>query len=208
MNSLKHNNITFISLLGLSLAVHIIVFSTIHYFKTSNHEISIVSPYQQSNWFSVALTKAKQLPRNAESKIKTTPSTSSVKNLSANQINKKSNSEKNTTEVNVAEDKINKSQQYTPLLIRQIKSEISRHFNYPAFARRKGWQGKVLLEFDISHAGIISNIEIKNSSGYEILDHAAQKSLSQVQRIKLALNMDLPRNIHLQIPIIYQLTKG
>jgi TonB family protein len=208
MNSLKHNNVVILSLLGVSLAVHAIVFFAIHHFNVNNAEISIIPPYQQSDSFSVAFAKTNTSLPNIESNKKIIPSTSPSKKQLAEKNNTKLNPDKKITNINLHKTSPNTSKNNKALLIRQVKSEISHHFDYPMFARRKGWQGIVLLEFNVSNVGIINNIEIKKSSGYEILDQAAEKSLSHVQRINVALNMDLPLNTRLQVPIVYQLTEG
>ena len=194
------------SLLGISLAVHIIVFFVIRYFTLYNSDISIIPPYQPSS-FSVAFENSSTSARNVDTS-KNIPTPLPIKKLASDKKNKTVISDKKSTEIKSHKKSLNKSQQNKALLIRQVKSEISHYFNYPTFARRKGWQGIVLLEFNVTHTGIINNIEIKNSSGYEILDRAAQKSLSHVQRINIAFNNNLPLNTRLQVPIAYQLTKG
>ena len=207
MDSLKHNNITLISLLAISLVIHAFVFFAIHYFTENNLDISIIPPYQQSSNFSVSLEN-KTAMRDTKSKKKTNPIPLQNKIFYKNKNHKTNNSYTGTTKTELLHISVNKTQQNKALLLQQINSEISHSFNYPAFARRKGWQGKVLLEFNVSHTGIITNIEINNSSGYEILDHAAKISLSQIQSLKSAANLNLPLNTRLQVPIIYQLTEG
>ena len=194
------------SLLGISLAVHIIVFFVIRYFTVNNSDISIIPPYQPSS-FSVVFENTSISVRNVDTSKKI-PTPLPIKKLASEKNNKTVISDKITTEIKLRNKSLDKSKKYKALLIRQVKSEISHYFNYPTFARRKGWHGIVLLEFNVTHAGIISNIEIKNSSGYEILDRAAHKSLSHVQRINISLYNNLPLNTRLQVPILYQLTEG
>lgn len=194
-----------ISLLGLSLAMHILGYYATHYFTTDNVNITLIPPYQPSSHFSVALESSKQ----STDKIKFNKQVTAIPShkkiiFEKNKTNRNKKSSHNNSKITSA----NNSQTNKALLIRRLKSKINQNFNYPSIAQRKGWQGIVLLEFNISHAGFISDIKIKNSSGYAILDHAAQKSLSYVQRVKLAVNMNLPINTRLQIPIIYQLTNG
>jgi len=45
--------------------------------------------------------------------------------------------------------------------------------NYPAIARRRGWQGSVLLRFELTPDGLARNISVESSSGHELLDEAA-----------------------------------
>lgn len=44
---------------------------------------------------------------------------------------------------------------------------------YPSTARRRGWEGEVLLLVEVSAAGEVSKITVKRSSNYSILDRAA-----------------------------------
>lgn len=44
---------------------------------------------------------------------------------------------------------------------------------YPSTARRRGWEGKVLLLVTVSARGEVSKVVVKRSSGYRILDQAA-----------------------------------
>jgi len=44
---------------------------------------------------------------------------------------------------------------------------------YPAVARRRGWQGSVLLKFQLTTDGLAQNITVARSSGHQQLDQAA-----------------------------------
>ena len=48
---------------------------------------------------------------------------------------------------------------------------------YPALARKRGWQGTVLLELVIEEDGSVSLLEIRNGSGHRILDKAALEAV-------------------------------
>lgn len=50
---------------------------------------------------------------------------------------------------------------------------VNRPPAYPLLARKRGWQGTVLLEVDVRSDGMVENIEIKESSSYELLDREA-----------------------------------
>lgn len=206
MNSLKHNNNRFMSLLVISLATHLCVLFAIHFFNTNKLHAAIIPPYQDNSVFFATIKEIKPALKKTEQQQVLKSPNKNIKTIKRQETEKiiSNNAAKN----NHTDTQATSSQQYSALLIKQIKSDVSHHFNYPSFARRKGWQGQVLLEFNISDTGIINNIEIRSSSGYEILDNAAQESLSRVHHIKIARNMELPSSLRLQIPIIYQLTKG
>jgi len=44
---------------------------------------------------------------------------------------------------------------------------------YPELARQRGWQGTVLLVVKIDASGRVTNVEVEQSSGYQLLDAAA-----------------------------------
>lgn len=48
---------------------------------------------------------------------------------------------------------------------------------YPWEARRKGWEGVVILKVDVSRSGIPSSVTVEQSSGYAVLDESALKTV-------------------------------
>jgi periplasmic protein TonB len=82
-----------------------------------------------------------------------------------------------------------------------IREALATHFRYPLIARKRGWQGEVLLSFDVDSDGRISHVQVSRSSGYRALDEAALRALDQVGRVEQA---PLVR-VSLQLPVTYQL---
>lgn len=82
-----------------------------------------------------------------------------------------------------------------------IRLELARHFSYPLLARRRGWQGEVLLAFQLAADGRIHDARIARSSGHGVLDRAALKALERVAPLK----HNSPAGITLKIPVIYRL---
>jgi periplasmic protein TonB len=82
-----------------------------------------------------------------------------------------------------------------------IRKALAAHFRYPLIARKRGWQGEVLLSFDVGSDGRISHAQITRSSGYRALDQAALRALGQVKRVEQA---PLVR-VSLQLPVTYKL---
>lgn len=86
-----------------------------------------------------------------------------------------------------------------------LREELSRHFHYPVVARKKNWQGKVLIEFTITSNGDITQLHISASSGYEVLDNAAMDAINRIRaddKLTPALN---GQNVVITLPITYQL---
>jgi periplasmic protein TonB len=58
-----------------------------------------------------------------------------------------------------------------------IASIISRNTRYPRFAEELGISGTVVLEFVVSKEGVVNDVAIVKSSGYDILDKDAIKTV-------------------------------
>ncbi len=81
---------------------------------------------------------------------------------------------------------------------------VTQRLSYPAIARRKGWQGVVTLELHIEPDGLISDLQVNETSGYPALDHAAVKSL-QLASIPGAGAWLHGRSIDMLVPVEYRL---
>lgn len=93
-------------------------------------------------------------------------------------------------------------------ILSQIRHELAQYFYYPPLARRKGMQGTVLLGFGISGQGAVRNIRVVKSSGYAILDLAAQDAMQRLQRLSWYANSMHGKDIDLELPVIFRLTEG
>ena len=81
---------------------------------------------------------------------------------------------------------------------------VTQRLSYPAIARRKGWQGVVILALHIESDGLISDLHVNETSGYAALDKAAIKSL-QLASIPGARQWLHGHSIDMLIPIEYRL---
>ena len=81
---------------------------------------------------------------------------------------------------------------------------VTQRLSYPAIARRKGWQGVVTLEMHIESDGLISDLQVNETSGYPALDQAAMKSLLTAS-IPDAQQWLHDRSIDMLIPVEYRL---
>ena len=86
-----------------------------------------------------------------------------------------------------------------------IYSQLARYFTYPMIARQRGWEGRVLLDFNILPTGKISTIRVVHSSGHAILDHSAVYSLSRVKRITSVSQLLEGNILAMQLPVIFRL---
>lgn len=90
-------------------------------------------------------------------------------------------------------------------LLGEIRDQLSRYLTYPQRARRRGWEGEVLLALHISQQGKLQDIQIVNSSGYASLDRSAINSLSRIDKLRLPTSAALQKPLKLQLPVIYRL---
>ncbi len=90
-------------------------------------------------------------------------------------------------------------------IIGHVRKRMQYHFTYPRLARRQGWQGQVLLGFQVDHTGSIQHIHVKQSSGYAILDNSAITALHKIGRVENNEAGFFNKNWQLEIPIIYRL---
>ncbi len=75
---------------------------------------------------------------------------------------------------------------------------------YPREARRKGYEGEVLLRVEVLPNGRVGQIEIRRSSGYEILDRSAMETIKQWRFIPAQKGEDRV-TFWVNIPIKFQL---
>ena len=61
----------------------------------------------------------------------------------------------------------------------KIGSAKNPHPTYPLIARKKGWEGKVLIQAEINRDGNVSKIKILESSGFKILDNTSLETLKK-----------------------------
>jgi protein TonB len=87
----------------------------------------------------------------------------------------------------------------------QLFTDLQRHFEYPALARRQGWQGTVQLSFVVEPNGALERIRVARSSGHEVLDRSAVSALRRVEPLPQARHWLDGRALEMNIPVIYRL---
>ena len=75
---------------------------------------------------------------------------------------------------------------------------------YPLLARRKGWEGTVIIDIRISGDGRVHEAQIGKSSGYTILDDAALGAVRN-WRIAPSVRVDAA-SFKFRVPVIFKLT--
>src|SRR4030042_5439031 len=75
---------------------------------------------------------------------------------------------------------------------------------YPQEARKKGYEGEVLLRVEVLSNGRVREIEVRRSSGYEVLDLSAITAVKQ-WRFVPAKKGETPIPVWVNIPVAFQL---
>ncbi len=87
----------------------------------------------------------------------------------------------------------------------RLYTDLARYFDYPYVARLRGWEGAVLLAFNIEANGHLKEIRVARSSGYAVLDDSALSALRKVQRLMETDDLLPGRKLAMRIPVIYRL---
>jgi len=76
--------------------------------------------------------------------------------------------------------------------------------DYPQTARRQGWEGTVMLEMELLADGTIGEVKVAASSGYPILDEAAQATVKTWRHIPVKRDgVPVTRRAHQ--PLVFKL---
>lgn len=82
-----------------------------------------------------------------------------------------------------------------------IRDLIIKRLTYPHVARRMGWSGRVVLAFVVAEDGSVRSIQVRESSGYSVLDNSAMatvKIVAPFPRPPVAAEIVMPVQFQLQ----------
>jgi len=83
-----------------------------------------------------------------------------------------------------------------------LQSELVKYFNYPRLAKRRGWEGKTVVNLVVNPNGELANLRIKESSGYGILDRNTIDSITRVNRLDLTGMPQIDQPYAIEFPVI------
>ena len=112
---------------------------------------------------------------------------------SSDSLNKKSNDNRMSQNKNLSK------------ALYKIGSINNPHPPYPLIARKKGFEGKLILEVLVNEDGSVKSTSIRESSGYEILDTVSKKTVEKCTFIP-AKKMGQAVKDNIQVPIKFVLT--
>ena len=176
--------------------------------KTDNHKTKVVkmTPVVESSKVkapdieTVSKPKTSSVtfkPRKVEFKSKTVD----VKQASVKEKLKKSSdsSSKKSNDNRMSQNK-NLSKAFY-----KIGSINNPHPPYPLIARKKGFEGKLILEVLVNEDGSVKSTSIRKSSGYEILDTVSRETVKKWTFIP-AKEKGQPVKDQIRVPIKFVLT--
>ena len=91
-------------------------------------------------------------------------------------------------------------------LLGQLQTVLARHLIYPPVARKRGWEGTVIISLRVTPEGALKDIQLARSSGYDVLDRSALRALGRIPRIDFVGVAAHHTALQLRIPIRYKLT--
>lgn len=91
-------------------------------------------------------------------------------------------------------------------LLGQLQTVLARYLIYPPVARKRGWEGTVIVSLRVTPEGALKDIQLARSSGYDVLDRSALRALGRIPRIDFVGVAAHHTALQLRIPIRYKLT--
>jgi len=87
---------------------------------------------------------------------------------------------------------------------RALLSHIARYRRYPEGARRDQARGTVQLVFSMLRDGTVTDVRIRSSSGYSLLDIAAIETIRKAQPLP-RIPAELPESLNILVPVAFEL---
>lgn len=93
-------------------------------------------------------------------------------------------------------------------LLGELQNRLSKYLTYPLRARRRGWQGEVMVAFHINEKGQLGDVHLTRSSGYSLLDHSALNAIAKLKSIDMPNEFGPLQAMNLQLPVHYRLQES
>ena len=176
--------------------------------KTYNHKTKVVKKTSIAQ-----SSKVKAPDIQAVLKLKTSPVTSKPgkvefeqKTVDVKQASVEEKPKKNRDSLNKKsnDNRMSQNKNLSKALYK-IGSINNPHPPYPLIARKKGFEGKLILEVLVNEDGSVKSTSIRESSGYEILDTVSKETVEKWTFIP-AKKMGQAVKDNIQVPIKFVLT--
>jgi len=90
--------------------------------------------------------------------------------------------------------------------LRKVKQRIESVKIYPLWAREAGYEGTATVQFTIFADGKLGEINLINSSGYDILDKAAITTIKKSEPFPSLMDSLNRRTLQIELPIAFRLS--
>jgi TonB family protein len=86
-----------------------------------------------------------------------------------------------------------------------IRALLEEYKEYPLWAQRNNWEGPVGLHFVICRDGKVEDLRVVRSSGFSLLDEAAERTVRRIGRFP-SIPKELAMNrLSLDVPLVFKL---
>lgn len=102
------------------------------------------------------------------------------------------------------QDQLNSAARYRRVRA-TLQEALLPRFDYPAVARRRGWQGRVRIGLHVEADGDLTRIHLVESSGYALLDKAAVRNVTELRNVPAAIQWLDGLDMDMILPVRYRL---
>ncbi len=88
---------------------------------------------------------------------------------------------------------------------RMLLAAMNKHKKYPRIAKSRGWQGKVIIQFNLDRNGNILSKQIIQSSGHHSLDKAALKMAEKAAPFPRPPSVLQGDSFNIKVPVPFKL---
>jgi TonB family protein len=214
---LKHSYLKYIL---ISIVIHILIFLAyglyLKNYKIFNHgsysnQDSIAVNVVNRNMFNSSqkmeinqANKASSLPKSHKYILKDSNNYNENNVNQNDKVSSENINNSNTTQYeNSKIDYYHKSISYEELLALSGKGgNVNQTPNYPLIAKINKWQGEVIIIVKLDEKGYVEEAFVKKSSGHEVLDNSALKSIKNWH-----IDNKYAQKLTIEIPVIFKLIK-
>ena len=91
--------------------------------------------------------------------------------------------------------------------LEKVRKRIERNKFYPLQARRMGYEGTVIISFEVLEDGRVGDIKVLKSSGYDVLDKAGIEAIRRSSPFPKLSLYTFKRELWIKVPITFKLSE-
>lgn len=174
----------------------------------NNQQLTAEAENTSKKVSAIAIAEKTELKTNSDTKPETSSETKQAESQASPQRESITTTSANKTTSPASESLAIQLQQQRNYLLGELQNRLNRFLTYPVRARRRGWQGEVMVAFNINKHGQLNNVRLARSSGYSLLDRSAVNAISKLKHIDLPGSMGRLQAMDLQLPVRYELRES